>query len=182
MTRRLLGVAATIATTLVVAGCDSSPAAPASTPTPTTAVIAGPTAIDPCLVATWKSTGISGTITIGGAKVAITGGVGEVLTIGAGGTIKTDETNTTPVKGSAADGTQYTLLQTGTATGKIASSAEKISVTLDQPTTLTVALLKNGVQVQSQHPGSASDSYTCSAGTSLTITGGGGTVSRYSPG
>ena len=76
----------------------------------------------------------------------------------------------------------YKLTQTGTATGTITAAGGRITVTLDQPTPLTVTLSKNGASLQSQHPGSATDSYTCTAGSSLVITGGGGTVSTYAPG
>ena len=45
-----------------------------------------------------------------------------------------------------------------------------------------MTLSKDGTVVQTQHPGSATDSYTCCPGASLVITGAGGTVSTYAPG
>jgi hypothetical protein len=174
MTRRGLPILLAAAAGAVASSC-GSPAAPSSA-TPTAV------ALDHCLVGRWKSSGISGTIVISGASVTLSGGAGEVLTVTAAGAIRTDDTNTTPLTGSAADGTAYKLAQTGTATGRITAAGGRITVTLDQPTPLTVSLYRNGALLQSQHPGSATDSYTCTAGSSLTITGGGGTVSSYLPG
>jgi hypothetical protein len=169
-------VIAATAAALAVSSCDSSPSGGATaTATP------APVALDHCLVGTWKSTTITGSITIAGARVTLSGGAGELLTIGASGSIRTDDSTTTPLTGTATDGSAYKLGQTGTATGTISASGGRIMVKLDQPTPLTVTLYKNGAVLQSQHPGSASDSYTCTAGASLVITGGGGTVSTYSP-
>lgn len=173
------GIAAGAA--LLLGACGADPAvAPAATATPT--AFTGPTAVDSCLVGTWHSTSISGSITVAGARVAITGGAGEVLVIDAAGTIRTDDTATALVTGNAPDGTQYTLQQSGSATGKVTAAAGALTVAIDQPTTLTVTLLRNGVQVQSRHPGSASDTYVCAPRSTLIITGAGGTVTRYSPG
>jgi hypothetical protein len=174
----VLGVSA-LAAAAAVAACDDAATTSSAGPTPTAA--AGPSAVDPCLVGTWKSTGITGTFTIGGAVVRLAGGSGEVLTIDAGGRIHTDDSSTAPVGGTAPGGADYRLVQSGTATGTIASSGGRIKVDLDQPTTLTVTLYKNGNAIQSQHPGSANDSYTCASRSSLVITGGGGTVTRYAP-
>jgi hypothetical protein len=178
MTRRRLAIViASAATALAVCSCDSSPSVGATaTPTPTAV------ALDHCLVGTWKSMTISGNISIAGARVTLSGGAGEVLTIAASGSLRTDDNNTAPLTGAATDGTAYKLAQTGTATGTISATAGRIAVKLDQPTQLTVSLYRNGALLQSQHPGSATDSYTCTAGSSLVITGGGGTVSTYSPG
>jgi hypothetical protein len=177
---RLLAASTAVAACWGVAACDDSTTAqpPAQT---ATAPAAGPSAVDTCLVGTWKSTNITGSFTLGGALVRLAGGAGEVLTIDGGGRIKTDDSNTTPVGGSGPDGAVYLLVQSGTATGTIASAQNRITVTLDQPTTLTVTLYKNGNAVQRQHPGSAHDTYACAPRVSLVITGGGGTVTRYVP-
>jgi hypothetical protein len=178
---RLFALCLCAGPSLALSACDDSPAARQATQTPAP-VAAGPAAGDACLVGTWKSTGISGSFTIGSAVIKLAGGAGEVLTIDAGGHIHTDDTNSAPVGGTAPDGTDYRLVQTGTATGTIASAGGRIKVNLNQPTNLTVSLYKNGNVIQSQHPGSANDSYTCVARASLVITGGGGTVTRYAPG
>ena len=172
--RRLPLILAVTTATIAVCSCDSPPTASAS-PTPT------PVVLDHCLVGTWKSATISGSISISGARVPLSGGAGEVLLIGPTGSVSTDDTHTAPLAGTAPDGSAYKLAQSGTATGRISASAGRISVKLDQPTQLTVSLFRNGALVQSQHPGSATDSYTCTAGSSLVITGSGGTVSTYSP-
>ena len=174
MTRRLPAAVAGAAAILAVCSCASTSAG--ATPTPS-----APT-FDSCLVGTWKSMSISGTITVAGSRIALMGGAGEVLTIAASGGIRTDDTGTAPLTGMGTEGSVYTLAQSGTATGTIGAAGGRIAVKLDQPTSLTVTLSKNGTVVQSQHPGSATDSYTCAAGSSLVITGGGGTVSRYAPG
>ncbi len=167
---------------IAVCGCGSTPG-PAATPTasPTaTAVVNGPSGLDHCLVGTWKSIGISGSLTVGGADVNLTGGAGEVLTIAATGAIRTDDSSTAPITGSAPDGTAYELAQTGTGTGTITSAAAKVTITLDEPNTVTTTLYKNGTAVQTQHPGSANDSYTCTPGTALILTSAAGTVIKYS--
>ncbi len=171
MRRRIAIALATAVTALPACSSGSSPASSTAT-----------AALDHCLVGTWKSTTISGSITIAAARVTLSGGAGELLTIGASGSIRTDDSSTTPLTGTATDGTAYKLTQTGIATGTISANTGSITVTLDQPTPLTVTLYKDGAPLQSQHPGSATDSYTCTAGSSLVITGGGGTVSTYSPG
>jgi hypothetical protein len=178
---RVLAMCLAVAASGVVTACDSSSSAATATTT-VTAVVAGPSAVDPCLVGTWKSMSISGSFTLGGAQINLNGGAGEVLAIDAGGAIHTDDSNTAPVGGRAPDGTDYRLVQSGTAVGSIGSSGGRIKVNLNQPTTLTVTLYKNGNAIQSQHPGSANDSYTCSARTSLIVTGSGGTVTKYAPG
>lgn len=175
MTRRGLATVVAAAVTAVIA-CSCGSGTGGATPTPTAV------ALDHCLVGTWKSMTITGSISVGGARITLSGGAGELLTIAASGSIRTDDSNTTALTGTAADGTAYKLAQTGTATGTIGASAGRVAVKLDQPTPLTVTLFKNGAVLQSQHPGSATDSYTCTAGSSLVITGGGGTVSTYSPG
>ncbi len=171
-----IAIAAT-ATALAVSACDSSPSGGATAgPTPTAV------ALDHCLVGTWKSVTISGNITVAGTRVTLSGGAGEILTIAASGSLSTDDTGTAPLSGTASDGTAYKLVQAGTAKGTISASAGRIAVKLDQPTELTVSLYKNGALLQSQHPGSATDSYSCAIGSSLVITGAGGTVSTYTPG
>jgi hypothetical protein len=180
--REAAAAAAVVAALTALAGC-SDAVSPSGTPSAAaTSATPGPAgALDACLVGTWRSSGVTATLTIGGAKVPVTGGAGEVLTIDSAGTIRTDESNTAPVRGAAPDGTQYVLSQTGVATGRISGGGGKLSVSIDQPTTLTVTLLKNGSQVQTQHPGSANDSYTCTPRSALVITGGGGTVTTYAP-
>lgn len=170
--RRLPLVLAVTTAAIGLCSCDS-PQNGGASPTPTAVVL------DHCLVGTWKSTNISGGITVGGARVALSGGEGEVLTITATGSIRTDDSNTAPLTGTGADGSAYKLTQSGAATGTISATAGRVAVKLDQPTPLTVTLSKDGSVLQTQHPGSATDSYTCTAGSSLVITGGGGTVSTY---
>ncbi len=173
MSGRRFGVAVTGAMTVAVCSCGSSPGAATATPSPTAAVL------DACLVGSWKSTDISGTITVSGAPITLTGGAGELLTITSAGTVRTDDSATTPLTGTGTDGSTYKLVQSGTGTGTIGGTAGQLQVKLDQPTPVTVTLSKNGAVLQTQHPGSATDSYTCAPGASLVITGRGGTVIRY---
>lgn len=177
---RLVAACTAVAACCAVAACDDSTSArpPAET---ATAAAAGQSALDTCLVGAWKSTGITGSFTLGGALVRLAGGAGEVLTVAGGGRITTDDSSTTPVGGTGPDGAAYLLVQSGAATGTIANAQNRITVTIDQPTTLTVTLYKNGNAVQRQHPGSAHDTYVCAPRASLVITGGGGTVTRYVP-
>ncbi len=174
MTRCGLAIAMTATAAAVLCSCDSSPASSSASPTAV--------ALDHCVVGTWKSTNISGGITIAGARVTLSGGAGELVTVASSGTIRTDDSNTAPLTGTAADGSAYKLAQTGSATGTVTAAGGRLAVKLDQPTPLTVSLYKNGALLQSQHPGSATDTYSCTAGSSLVITGGGGTVSTYAPG
>ncbi len=180
MPGRVLSIAPATLAAITICSCGSSAAAPA-TPTPTSVPTPTASSLDPCLVGTWKSNAISASLTVGGAAVKLTGGAGEVLTIAATRIIRTDDSGTVPLTGTAVDGTAYKVAQTGTASGTITSAAGKITVKLDQPNTLSVVLYKNGVLVQSQSPGSASDSYMCTVGTSLIVTSAGGTMVKYSP-
>jgi hypothetical protein len=179
-----------LSSTVVIAGaailcsCGSSPA-PAVTTVPTSRLSSpspSPPALDTCLPGRWQSTLVSTSVTISNSQVALAGGAGEVLVIGPSGTISTDDSNTAALTGTASDGTVYKVTQTGFGNGRISSANGKITVTLAQPNTLFVSLYKNGVEVQSQQPGSASDFYMCTAGTSLVVTSPGGTVVKYAPG
>jgi hypothetical protein len=171
-----------IAGAAVLCSC-GSPAGPAVTTVPTTRLSSpAPPALDTCLPGRWKSTVVTTSVTISNSPVALAGGAGEVLVIGPSGTISTDDTNTAALTGTASDGTVYKVTQTGFGNGTISSANGKITVTLAQPNTLFVSLFKNGVEVQSQQPGSASDFYMCTAGTSLVVTSPGGTVVKYVPG
>jgi hypothetical protein len=166
----------------ILCSCGSS-AAPAVTTVPTNRLSSpSPAALDACLPGRWKSTVVTTSVTISNSPVALAGGAGEVLVIGSSGTISTDDSNTAALTGTAADGTVYKVTQTGFGNGRVSSTNGKITVTLAQPNTLFVSLYKNGVEVQSQQPGSASDFYMCSAGTSLVVTSPGGTVVKYVPG
>jgi hypothetical protein len=179
-----------LSSTVVIAGaailcsCGSSPA-PAVTTVPTSRLSSpspSPPALDTCLPGRWQSTLVSTSVTISNSQVALAGGAGEVLVIGPSGTISTDDSNTAALTGTASDGTAYKVTQTGFGNGTIRSANGKITVTLAQPNTLFVSLYKNGVETQSQQPGSASDFYMCTAGMSLVVTSPGGTVVKYVPG
>ncbi len=175
MTRLLSMTIASVATMAAISSCGSSPSSGASTSPPAVT-------LDHCLVGTWKSMNIRGTIMVGGVQATLSGGAGELVTITTAGTIRTDDTNTGPVAGTGTDGNVYTVTSSGTATGTITAAGGRIAIKLDQPTPLTVTLSRNGTVLQTQHPGPATDSYTCMAGSSLLITGAGGIVSTYAPG
>ena len=173
MTRRLSAVGlAAAAIGIAVCSCGSAPNAAATS----TAAL-----LDPCLAGRWKTVSISGTITVAGSPVRLSGGAGELLDITAAGNIRTDDSSTAPLTGTGPDGSTYTVSQTGVATGTMSATGGRITVRLDQPTPLTITLSKNGSVLQTQHPGAATDAYTCAAHTSLVITGAGGTVSTYAP-
>ena len=166
----------------ILCSCGSS-AAPAVTTVPTNRLSSpSPSALDACLPGRWKSTVVSTSLTISNSPVPLAGGAGEVLVIGSSGSISTDDSNTAALTGTASDGTVYKVTQTGFGNGRVSSTNGKITVTLAQPNTLFVSLYKNGVEVQSQQPGSARDFYMCIAGTSLAVTRPGGTVVKYVPG
>lgn len=183
-----------LSSTMAIAGAAAlcscgSPAGPAVTTVPTTRLSSpapspspSPPALDTCLPGRWKSTVVTTSITISNSPVALAGGAGEVLVIGPSGTISTDDTTTAALTGTASDGNVYKVTQTGFGNGTISSANGKITVTLAQPNTLFVSLFKNGVEAQSQQPGSAIDFYMCTAGTSLVVTSPGGTVVKYVPG
>jgi hypothetical protein len=186
MARRVVPFSGSAVVAAAVCACGSTPG-PAATSSlraaaTATAVVNGPSGLDRCLVGTWRSTGISGRLTVGDADVNLTGGAGEALTIAATGAIHSDDSGTAPISGSAPDGTTYKLAQTGSGMGTVTSAAGKITIALDQPNTVTVTLFKNGSPVQSQHPGSANDSYSCTPRAALILTSAAGTVITYSPG
>jgi hypothetical protein len=171
--RGIAAVTGAVIAACTLCACGSAPAAVTATP--------AAVALDHCLVGRWVSSRISGAINVAGVMVTLSGGVGEVVSISATGAIHTDDSHTTALQGTAPDGTPYRLTQTGAASGTVSTSAGRVTVTLDQPTPATLTLFRNGVALQTQHPGRATDSYTCDARTSLVITGAGGTVSTYAP-
>ena len=136
-------------------------------------------AIDQCLVGRWRSTGVSGTIVVGGASVLLSGAGGEVLTIGTEGAALVDDTHAQALNGTAPDGTEYRLVQVGRGTATITSSANRIGVGLADPAALTVMLYRNNILLQTTHPAAATDTYTCRAHSALVIAGAGSTVTTY---
>lgn len=171
-TAALVGVAS------ASAACDSPTANPSvSQGTPST------TALDPCVVGTWKTVSKTGSLTDpNGNVIAMTGGAGGVLTVNADGTVRIDDSAEKPDTGRGADGTAYTLTTTGMAGGRVQTGAGQITVTLDATAALTQTISRNGSPVASQTPSqTASNQYQCSRGKSLVTTSSSGVVTTYTP-
>lgn len=177
--RRLLGASVGIAATLGVVACGGSPAAGGngtSAGSLTQATAQGGTqssgGLDPCLVGTWSSTGLSGTITLSdGTTVPLSGGAGTVSTISATGAVHTDYSHGRPTTGTGSDGAAYALSDSGTLTGQLTARDGSATLSVPDPSTATEVVTKNGVTVATDHPPTTSAStYTCTPGSSLSIT------------
>src|SRR3954452_24051488 len=83
------------------------------------------TALDPCVVGSWKSTDASGQIpTSGGQKVIVSGGQGHVLTIGKDGRFTENFTNTQPLLSGVGD---VEVDFSGTGTGRASTAGGRLS-------------------------------------------------------
>ncbi|MHB8717727.1 MAG: hypothetical protein ACYDAC_02390 [Candidatus Dormibacteria bacterium] len=149
--------------------------------TPSASAIA--TAVDPCVVGTWRAVSVAGSLTdSAGSLIHLSGGSGGTLTITGDGSLRIDDTRAQADTGTASDGTVYTITSSGEGSGSVRTSAGQFTVSLDASSAITQTIARNGSPVASQRPASsATDTYTCSRGRSLVITSPGGIVSTFTP-
>jgi hypothetical protein len=127
-------------------------------------------AIDSCLVGTWTSTGVSGTIN--GSPAQASGGSGEKATFNSDGSVEIDDSNTTTLQ-ITTSGQTVALKQTGKGSGKATTTADKVTVTLDPGSTLSTQTVDAsgaplGTPDASQTTVTAT--FKCSQGQSLQLT------------
>jgi hypothetical protein len=119
-TLRLIPVAVAGLLLAGAAACTNAPApGPSATPTPTATT-------PPCPVGSWHSTGVAATATAGGLTLALSGGSGVKVTVGADGKVNADFSNMQPAIFSTQVGTtpvQGEITYAGTTSGMLDLSA-----------------------------------------------------------
>jgi hypothetical protein len=176
----------TVAVTLTVTilGLAGVTACGSGTPsgTPTRSASANPS-LDACIVGTWVSTRASGVAEIKGVFVPLSDdpivsqGSGVSYSIHRDGSVVEDYTAAQSLYGKDSDGNGYNIDVTGTATGRLVASNGQATFTLDDPSALKVEITEDradGVTLTTtEHPpASETDTYTCTAGSSLAIKSG----------
>lgn len=151
---------------LLLVGCSGA----SSMNTTTTAAVAS-ASVDDCLIGTWRSTAVTGVFSDGGAEVLMTGGSDEIITIESDGSYTDDYTSSRPTTGDTGIN-QYVMTIAGTATGHIVTSGATFTFTVDDPSTVTWTLTRDGVILGTAHPPStqAGTAFTCQPGTELIVT------------
>lgn len=141
-----------------------------STPTPAPTVIAG---LDPCVVNTWKSTGVHGTVSNadGSIHIPLSGGAGEIAIIRRDGTVVLDYTSAQPQLGTGTDGARYSITITGRVNGRIRTAGGRATLDIADTSAATQTISKDGTVLQKINPPPEQVStYTCSAGSTLAVT------------
>lgn len=145
-----------------------------STATPT--VVAG---LDPCVVGTWKSTGVHGTVSSadGSIHIPLSGGGNQSAVIRRDGTVALDYSAAKPQTGTGTDGGMYSITITGRLTGRLRAGSGQATLDVTDPSTATQTISKDGVVLQRVNPPPEQVStYTCSAGSKLAFTTNGITI------
>lgn len=141
-----------------------------TTASPTPTVVAG---LDPCVVGTWKSTGVHGTVSNadGSIHIPLSGGAGEVAVIRRDGTVALDYSGAQPQQGNGTDGGNYSITVVGQLNGRLRTSAGQATLDISDRTAATQTISKDGVVLQRINPPAEQVStYTCSARSKLTVT------------
>jgi hypothetical protein len=139
----------------------------ASSPIASTAAPTTSSGLDSCLIGSWHSTGVSGTLksTDGSVSVPLSGGAGEVAVIRPDGIIAVNYAASTPETGTGSDGAAYTLTTSGELVGHLVAAAGRATWTIDDPKSAVEAITKDGSIVARLHPPAHEDStYTCRGG------------------
>lgn len=155
----------------------SAPRASSSSPEPSSPGGAG--GIDPCLVGSWVSTGVSGTMKNADATITVplSGGDGTLTAINPDGVVVTQYRTMAPETGTGSDGGRYAVSFTGSITGRIIASDGHATVHIDDPADATESVVQNGTTVATMHPPAQQEStYSCTPGESLSVSGGGTTT------
>lgn len=139
-----------------------------STATPT--VVAG---LDRCVVGTWKSSGVHGTVSSadGSIHIPLSGGANQTVVIRRDGTVALDYNAAQPQKGTGTDGGAYSITITGHLTGRLRTSGAQATLDITDPSSATQTISKDGVVLQRINPPPEQVStYTCSSGSKLGVT------------
>lgn len=147
-----------------LAACGSSTAQPSAT------VIAG---LDPCVVGSWKSVGVSGTVTSadGSLHIPLTGGAGQQAVIRPDGTVTLTYDGSDPEKGNGSDGATYTITNAGQFAGKLRTSGNQTTLDVTDAGNATQTISKNGTVLQKSDPQAEQVStYTCKSRSTFAVT------------
>jgi hypothetical protein len=165
-----------LATALAIVGCGSSSTPSGSTSASPSSSASSSTSgsVDSCLVGNWTATGVSGSSTSGTVTYTFSGGGGDKVTIGSDGTTHVDSTNDQPQVGTGSDGSVVKAQSGGQGTGKITTSGNQLTFTIDaaNAATLTIQTLDaNGMPVGTPGPtGGFTAAYTCTQGQGFSFT------------
>lgn len=147
-----------------LAACGSSTGQPSPT------VIAG---LDPCVVGTWKSASVSGTVTSadGSLHIPLSGGAGQQAVIRADGTVTLVYDGSEPEHGTGTDGGTYTITNAGQFAGKLRTSGNQATLDVTDAGTATQTITKDGTVLQKSAPQPEQVStYTCKSRSTLAVT------------
>lgn len=129
--------------------------------------------VDACLVNTWVSQDVSGSITSGAATYTLKGGAGLVLTVKSDGTYTMDGSSVRDIVIAAPDGSVAgKIATTGTESGTLKTANGKVTVSRTQGDVTTQTLDQNGAPQGTPDPGTANQThgYTCTPNQSLVET------------
>ena len=159
--RRLLVVPMAAA---ALAACGSS----SDKPTPT--VVAG---LDPCVVGSWRSVGVSGTVTSadGSLHIPLSGGAGQQAVIRPDGSVTLVYDGSDPEKGTGTDGATYTITNAGQLAGRLRTSGNQATLDITDAGNATQTISKNGTVLQKSDPQAEQVStYTCKSRSTFAVT------------
>jgi hypothetical protein len=164
---RLMVTAVALAGVVLAACSGSSTSSPGSTSGPG-ATSAG--AVDPCLVGTWTTIGLSENSPANDERIAYSGGAGEVFTISAQGAVTIDTHAARQVVFVSA-GQTFTATVTGTARGTLTTAGGTFMYEPSGGDTLTTNVVDStGTALGPPKPDLPFNAvYTCTAGQSLTF-------------
>jgi hypothetical protein len=134
---------------------------------------AAPTGFDSCVVGTWQSTTVSGTLTNsnGSVSIPLSGGGGEIAVIQSDGSIGISYKATSPETGKGTDGARYTVSFKGKLSGQLSTSNGTATFTINDPRAATQTIARDGTVVAQTHPPTQEQTtYTCTPGQALTVT------------
>lgn len=141
--------------------------------------------LDSCVVGSWKTTGVSGSAKLS-ASVTLQltgGGAGGVITVNQDGSFKEDYSGDTPWTATGSDGGTYQVAFAGSLVGTVTASQGQATLTISSGSNATQTISKDGAsqgQIQAQ-PSTSHDTYTCTAGAALSVTGSDGITTNAVP-
>ena len=129
--------------------------------------------LDPCLVGTWKSVSVSGTVTSsdGSLRIPLSGGAGQMVVIRADGTATLSYDGSDPEHGVGTDGGTYIIANAGQFSGKLRASGNQATLDVTDAGNATQTISRNGTVLQRSDPQPEQVStYSCRSRSSLAVT------------
>ncbi len=129
--------------------------------------------LDPCIVGSWRTTGVHGTVTSsdGTLHIPLTGGAGQKTVLRGDGTVTVVYDGSAPQVGTGTDGSTYTINVTGQIAGTVKTDGDQVTLDITDPQDATQTISKDGAVLQTVNPpGEEVSTYACSAHRSLTVT------------